>query len=104
MSFVPNDPRINRAGRPKGAKDQKWKNIEAIWEMLMKEWDKLTPNERAKYSMDVFKLHFERAIAQLPKDQNDSVKNAETMLAMLRGLEAAPKGRVSDEKEGSNAE
>jgi|ERR1700690_879089 len=78
----------NPKGKPKGTKDKKWQNIQAIWDLFIKEYPKLRANERAKYMLDIFKLHFERAIAQLPKETNDSVLSAQKMLDVLKDLEA----------------
>lgn len=89
MPFVKGDPRINRAGRAKGAKDQKWKSIQFFWDKLEKEFDALSPAQRAHYAFEGFKLHFERAIAQIPRDQSDSVMNAKNMLAELQAIEKA---------------
>lgn len=92
----------NPAGKPKGSKDQKWKSAQAIWDLLQAEWDSLTPNQRAGYAMDVFKLHFERAISQLPKDSNDSLNSANKLMDELKQLEAETlerfknKGRVDN--------
>lgn len=84
----------NPAGKPKGCKDKKWQSIQAMWDMFMKEYDHLTPAQRAHYSFETVKMHFERAIAQIPKEQSDSVKNAGELLDLLKGLESkgdAPK-------------
>lgn len=102
MPFVPNDPRINRTGRKPGSKDRKWQSAQAIWDLLMKEWHKLTPNERARYSMDVFKMHFERAISQMPKEASDSVSNASKLLEELKALESKA-GRSTDVETGVKA-
>ena len=102
MPIKPGDPLINRKGRPVGSKDEKWKSAQAIWDLLQAEWNQLTPNQRAGYAMDVFKLHFERAIAQLPKNQNDSLNSANKLMDELKALEAETlerfknKGRVVD--------
>jgi hypothetical protein len=56
--------------------------------MLQDEFDKLTPAQRAHYAFEAFRLHFDRAIAQLPKDQQDSVTSANKMLEQLKQLEA----------------
>jgi|SRR5579859_245995 len=90
----------NPAGKPKGTKDKKWQSIQAIWDMFIEEYPKLRSNEKAKYMLEIFKLHFERAIAQLPKDQTDSILNANKMMEQLKDLEAETldrfksKGRV----------
>lgn len=89
----------NPAGKPKGCKDKKWQSIQAMWDMFMKEYDKLTPAQRAHYSFETVKMHFERAIAQIPKEQSDSVKNAGELLDLLKGLETktgAPKSAPND--------
>jgi len=88
MPFVKGDPRINRAGKKPGTVDKKWQNIQAIWQMFMEEYPKLQSNEKAKYMLDIFKLHFERAIAQLPKDSQESVTNANKLMAEMKDLEA----------------
>jgi hypothetical protein len=66
----------NPAGKKPGTKDKKWAHIQTFWNMLMETWDDLEPTDRAKYAFEGFKLHFDRAIANLPKDQQDSLKNA----------------------------
>ncbi len=78
----------NPAGKPKGTKDKKWQNIQAIWDMFIEEYPKLRSNEKARYMLEIFKLHFERAIAQLPKDQNDSINSANKLMEELKQLEA----------------
>jgi hypothetical protein len=78
----------NPKGRPVGSKDQKWKSIQAMWDLFMAEYDQLTPNQRAHYAFETVKMHFERAIAQLPKEQEDSVLSAQKMLDVLKDLEA----------------
>lgn len=77
----------NPNGRPLGAKDQKWKSIQAMWDLFMAEYDKLTPAQRAHYAFETVKMHFERAIAQLPKDSNESVLRANEMMEVLKELE-----------------
>jgi hypothetical protein len=67
--------------------------------MFIEEYPKLRPNEKARYMLDIFRLHFERAIAQLPKDSSDSVMNANKMLAELKALEERTLGNKRD---GSN--
>lgn len=78
----------NPAGKPKGTVDKKWQSIQAIWNMFIAEYPKLKPNEKSRYMLEIFKLHFERAIAQLPKETNDSVMSAQKMLDVLKDLEA----------------
>jgi hypothetical protein len=78
----------NPAGKPKGTVDKKWQSAQAIWQMFMKEYPKLRSNEKAKYMLDIFKMHFERAIAQLPKDSQESVTNANKLMAEMKDLEA----------------
>jgi hypothetical protein len=88
MPFVKGDPRINRAGKKPGTQDKKWQNIQAIWDLFMKEYPNLKASERATHMLTIFRLHFDRAIAQLPKDQSDSVMNANKMMEQLKELEA----------------
>lgn len=95
MPFVPNDPRINRLGRKKGSKDRKWQSLQAMWDMLMKEWNYLTPQQRAHYSFETVKMHFERSIAQLPKDASDSLTNANRLLEEIKALEIKDKSSRS---------
>lgn len=83
-------------GRPVGSKDEKWKSIQAMWDMFMAEYDKLTPAQRAHYAFETVKMHFERAIAQLPKDQNESVLRANEMLEVLKDLEKSHGRKSSD--------
>ena len=83
----------NPAGKPKGTKDKKWQSIQAMWDMFMAEYDKLTPAQRAHYSFETVKMHFERAIAQLPKESSDSLTNANKLMEEMKALEAR---RVND--------
>ncbi len=78
----------NPAGKKPGTKDKKWQNIQAIWDMFIKEYPKLRSNEKARYMLEIFKMHFERAIAQLPKDQNESVLSANKLMEEMKNLEA----------------
>ena len=90
----------NPAGRPKGSKDEKWKSIQAMWDMLIAEFDKLTPAQRAHYSFEMVKLHFERAIAQLPKNQSESLTNANKLMEELKALEASTLGSIRQDSAG----
>jgi hypothetical protein len=92
----------NPKGRPVGSKDQKWKSAQAIWDLLQAEWANLTPNQRAGYAMDVFKMHFERAIAQLPKDSNDSLTSANKLMDELKQLEAETLERFTNKGRMAN--
>jgi len=74
-------------GRPVGSKDEKWKSIQAMWDLFMADFDLLTPAQRAHYSFEMVRLHFERAIAQLPKNQSDSLTNANKLMEDLKALE-----------------
>lgn len=85
----------NPAGKPKGTKDKKWQSIQAMWDMFVKDFSKLTPAQRAHYSFEMVKLHFERAIAQIPKEASESLSNANNLLMELKALESKS-GRSTD--------
>ena|SRR5260221_11209560 len=74
-------------GRPVGSRDEKWKSIQAMWDLFIADFELLTPAQRAHYSFEMVRLHFERAIAQLPKDQSDSLTNANKLMEDLKALE-----------------
>ena len=73
-------------GKPKGAKDHSWASISYWFEKLKSQWDALTPNQRAAYSVELMKLLANKA-KSLPIDPSDSVLNADEAMKTLRELE-----------------
>lgn len=61
MAFKENDSAINRAGRPKGTPNKTTSEIKEMFQLLLEnnierlqsDFDKLQPNERIKYFLDL---------------------------------------------------
>jgi hypothetical protein len=77
----------NPAGKKKGTKDKKWAHIATFWKLFLNEWPNLKAEERASYAFQGFKMHFDRAMANLPLTQDDSKENAVAAHKLIQGLE-----------------
>ncbi len=98
----------NPAGRPVGSKDKKYLNLQYWFTMLeeelnrnihvkeffangtmYREYDRpaVEPNTRARLFMDAMKMLVNK-MANLPKDSEESVHNAEQLMAEMKQLEA----------------
>jgi len=82
-------------GRPKGSKDHRWASIGYWFEEIKKDWDKLTPNQRSSYSIELIKLLVHKAKA-LPVDPQDSAFNAEEAMSELKRIESKTYIKSSD--------
>lgn len=78
----------NPLGRPKGAKDHKWANLNFWMEKLENEWQDLNPNQRAIIALEAWKTLVK--MRPLPPDTpEDSKANAELAFMELKNAERA---------------
>lgn len=78
--------REGNSGKKRGTADHSWARISFWMERINKEWEHLTPNQRAHYSVELSKLLISKLKA-LPSDPNESVDNVDEALKTLRELE-----------------
>ena len=80
MAFTENDSSINRNGRPKGTPNKTTSEIKEMFQLLLEnnidrlqsDFDKLQPNERIRYFLDLasFVIPKQKAV-QLQDDQRN---------------------------------
>ena len=75
----------NPAGRPVGSLEKPWLRPEYWHDLVIKEWAKLEPNERASIAMKGFSTVLPRTIG--PQTPEQSAQNAESAFKMLKLLQ-----------------
>lgn len=83
---TPHQFKKGNKGRPKGSKDKSYLKLGFWFTELKKDWAKLTPNQRAHYSVELMKL-LTNKMKSLPSDPSDSKFNADEAILMLRDVE-----------------
>lgn len=76
-----------KSGNVSRGKEHSWARISFWMDRINKEWDKLTPNQRAHYSVELTKLLVSKLKA-LPGDPNDSSLNAQSAMDELKAIES----------------
>jgi hypothetical protein len=74
-------------GNRKGSKDHSWAKISFWMDRINAEWDKLTPNQKTHYSVELTKLLVSK-LKVLPGSASDSVSNAQDSMRLLKEIEA----------------
>jgi len=75
------------SGKQKGTKDHSWARISFWMDKIYQEWDKLTPNQKTHYSVELAKLLISKAKA-LPISPEESLLNADEAMAALKKIES----------------
>jgi len=73
-------------GKPKGSKDHSWAKISHWIQKLESQWELLTPNQKAHYSVELTKLLVSK-LKSLPNDPNQSKLNVNEALQLLKQVE-----------------
>ena len=93
MTFQPGQSG-NPAGRPPGSKNKDWASLRFWYEKLEEVWDDLPKNERARLSVELFKVILTKR--NLPADSpEDSKKNAEDAAKVLKEIMGGATGSDS---------
>lgn len=82
-----NEFKIGNAGKQKGTLDHKWYSVMHWYNELRKDWDKLTPNQRASYSIELMKM-LSAKMKSMPIDPDESKLNADEMMDQLKQIES----------------
>ena len=75
----------NPAGKPSGTADRPWLHPHYWHDLVIKEWAKLEPNERASIAMKGFSTVLPKMIG--PQTPEQSAQNAESAFKMLKLLQ-----------------
>jgi hypothetical protein len=84
-------------GRPKGSKDKRQFNLTYWFNLILENYGKLTPYQRAEIALTCWKTLINKAKA-LPVDPEDSAFNATEALESLREIEE--KTKLNNVKKG----
>lgn len=86
--FVPNDPRINRDGRPVGATDKKWNDVRWWFTLITENYEKMKPREKVDAGLRGLSLLISK-MPNLPKDPDESLERAKSTQEQEKELDEA---------------
>lgn len=73
--FLPGDSRINKAGRPFGAVDKRWYDLQWWYNLIIDNYEKLTPQQKVELGVRGLSLLVSK-MPSLPATPKDSLENA----------------------------
>lgn len=82
----------NPAGKKPGTKDKKWASLDYWFGLVQHEWKNLEPKDRAHIAIEAWKALLNRKIPMTPEE---SVKNADAAMQMLKILEEASRNATN---------
>lgn len=94
--FVKGDPRINVAGRPVGATDQKWHDIKWWYNLVLDNYQKLSDREKVELGLKGMALLISK-IPILPATPDESVQRVIDVHGELEKAEANANTRPTDD-------
>ena len=77
--------KIKSKGRPKGSKNQIYLTLQYWYKELMKDWSKLRPAQRAKFSVQLMQM-LTNKMKTMPGTPEQSVLNAKDAQELLNDL------------------
>lgn len=80
--------KVKSKGRPKGSKNQVYLTLNYWYNELMKDWKKLRPSQRAKFSVQLMQM-LTNKMKTMPGTPEQSVLNTEDAAKMLAELSGA---------------
>ena len=89
-ALFPGCQSLNPKGRPVGATEKPWLRPGYWHDLIIAEWDKLKPGERASIAMKGFATVMPKVLG--PQSPEESVQNAQAALSMLKMLQDVASG------------